>query len=52
MKNETWRVNLKNQVKMNNESRMIEKKTILDYSIDRKVMKTVFWQHKLGRNAL
>ena len=29
MKNETWRVNLKNYVK------------ILDYSIDRKIMKTV-----------
>ena len=31
MKNETWRVNLKNYVK------------ILDYSINRKIMKTVFW---------
>ena len=40
MKNETWRVNLKNYVK------------ILDYSIDRKIMKTVFWQYKLGNNAL
>ena len=40
MKNETWKVNLKNYVK------------ILDYSIDRMIMKTVFWQYKLGHNAL
>ena len=39
MKNETWKVNLKNYVK------------ILDYSIDRKIMKTVFWQYELGHNA-
>ena len=40
MKNKIWKENLKQYVK------------ILDYSIDRKIMKTVFWYYKLGHNAL
>ena len=38
MKNETWKVNLKNYVKI--------------FDFDRTIMKTVFWQYKLGHNAL